>query len=112
MKYSANTSFAALVIRHADNVAKGFALSTSVVLTFALSMFFFDYHLTWLTAFGASTVIFTAYSFECSKDVMRCLETFASKINGRERKGSKASDSGCETSEADESALIVYESDD
>lgn len=51
-------------IKHADNVAKGFALSTSIVLTFAISILCFNYHMTLLTAVGASAVLVTAFTFE------------------------------------------------
>lgn len=65
MSRHADTGYAPFVqIKHADNVAKGFALSTSVVLTFGLSIAFFNYHLTALTAIGATTVVITAYAFE------------------------------------------------
>lgn len=68
-----------MVIKYADNVAKGFALSASAVLTFALSIAFLDYELTPQTAFGAFIVLATAFSFECHAQVSASLADFKTK---------------------------------
>lgn len=51
-------------IKYADNVAKSFALSASIVVTFALSVMCFNYHLTLSTAAGAGVVLLSAVTFE------------------------------------------------
>jgi hypothetical protein len=51
-------------IKHADNVAKGFALSASVVLTVIVCILFFHYQLTVSVIFGTLTVLLATFAFE------------------------------------------------
>jgi hypothetical protein len=51
-------------IKYADNVAKGFALSASVVLTVLVCIAFFHYQLTWAVVAGTLTVTLATYAFE------------------------------------------------
>lgn len=57
-------SLPALAIKHADNVAKGFALSVSVVFTFLLSVILFDFPLTTASILGGTAVIGSTLLFE------------------------------------------------
>lgn len=54
----------ALVIKHADNVAKGFALSMSIVLTLAISVVYFGQGLSLITVVGGLMVVVTSFTFE------------------------------------------------
>ncbi|CAH8543663.1 unnamed protein product [Heterobilharzia americana] len=56
----------AATIRYADNIRKGFASSLAIVLTFILSIFWFNFHPTILFFLGAilviiATVVYSAY---------------------------------------------------
>ncbi|KAM0751822.1 hypothetical protein T439DRAFT_342743 [Meredithblackwellia eburnea MCA 4105] len=54
----------ALAIKNADNVAKGFALSVSIVFTFLLSVILFDFQLTLPSVLGGLAVIGSTLMFE------------------------------------------------
>lgn len=54
---------AALVIKHADNIAKVFATSVSIILSFVASIPLFDYQLTLGAVVGGATVIGSTYLF-------------------------------------------------
>ena len=57
---------AALVIKHADNIAKVFATSSSIILSFAASIPLFDYQLTLGAVVGGGAVVGSTYIFgEC-----------------------------------------------
>lgn len=53
----------ALVIRYTDNIAKTFATSCSIVLSFALSIAFFDYHLNLATVVGSAATLYSTWLF-------------------------------------------------
>lgn len=54
---------AALVIKHADNIAKVFATSVSIILSFVASIPLFDYKLTLGAVVGGATVVGSTYLF-------------------------------------------------
>lgn len=54
---------AALVIKHADNIAKVFATSVSIILSFVASIPLFDYKLTVGAVVGGVTVVGSTYLF-------------------------------------------------
>ncbi|GAA6029995.1 hypothetical protein JCM8097_009206 [Rhodosporidiobolus ruineniae] len=54
----------AVAIKHADNVAKGFALSISIVFTFLLSVILFDFQLSSSSVIGGATVVISTLLFE------------------------------------------------
>lgn len=47
----------AVVIKHSDNILKGFATSISIILSFLASVVLFDFHVTLSFVIGASTVL-------------------------------------------------------
>lgn len=53
----------ALVVKHADNILKGFATSSAIVLSCIVSMILFDFELTILFTMGASLVIFSIFLY-------------------------------------------------
>ncbi|GAA5974127.1 hypothetical protein JCM11641_003450 [Rhodosporidiobolus odoratus] len=60
----------AVAIKHADNVAKGFALSISIVFTFLLSVILFDFQLSASSIIGGATVVSSTLLFEMApKDI-------------------------------------------
>jgi len=63
----ANQAFGGLlvaaVVKYADTVAKTYATSVSIVLSALLSVYLFDFTLTWLFGLGASMVIFAVYLY-------------------------------------------------
>lgn len=61
----------ALVIKYADNVAKGFALAASVCLTFVLSVLFFGVEATVPTVLGTAIVLLATLAFEQHERVRR-----------------------------------------
>ncbi|GAA6015564.1 hypothetical protein JCM10207_008127 [Rhodosporidiobolus poonsookiae] len=65
----------AVAIKHADNVAKGFALSISIVFTFLLSVILFDFQLTFSSVLGGATVVGSTLLFELAPKDIRQLFT-------------------------------------
>ncbi|KAM0747000.1 hypothetical protein T439DRAFT_359854 [Meredithblackwellia eburnea MCA 4105] len=57
----------ALVIRHADNVAKGFATSLAIVLSFAAGIFLFSFEITPAFLIGSIWVILATYLYHESE---------------------------------------------
>jgi len=53
----------ALVVKHADNILKGFATSSAIVLSCIVSMLLFDFQLTLLFTVGAGLVIFSIFLY-------------------------------------------------
>jgi solute carrier family 35 (UDP-sugar transporter), member A1/2/3 len=53
----------ALVIKYADNIVKGFATSASIVLASIVSMFAFDFVITWQFALGTTLVITSVWLY-------------------------------------------------
>lgn len=53
----------ALVVKHADNILKGFATSSAIVLSCIVSMILFDFELTVLFTLGAGLVIFSIFLY-------------------------------------------------
>lgn len=53
----------ALVVKHADNILKGFATSSAIVLSCIVSMLLFDFQLTILFTLGAALVIFSIFLY-------------------------------------------------
>lgn len=53
----------ALVVKHADNILKGFATSAAIVLSCIVSILIFDFHLTFLFTLGAGLVIFSIFLY-------------------------------------------------
>ena len=53
----------ALVIKFADNIVKGFATSASIVLACAISIFAFDFTITWQFAIGTAFVIASVWIY-------------------------------------------------
>lgn len=53
-----------LVIQHADNIAKSFSTSMSILLSFAASMFLFDYRLSWGVLLGSAAILGSTWLFD------------------------------------------------
>jgi len=53
----------ALAVNYADNIAKNFATSISILVSFLASVFFFDFHITWLYLLGTVTVVGATYLY-------------------------------------------------
>ncbi|CAF3772750.1 unnamed protein product [Adineta steineri] len=53
----------ALVVKHADNILKGFATSAAIIISCIISMVLFDFQMTVLFAFGAVLVIFSVFLY-------------------------------------------------
>ncbi|KPV77036.1 uncharacterized protein RHOBADRAFT_34497, partial [Rhodotorula graminis WP1] len=53
----------AVAIKHADNIAKGFALSISIVFTFLLSVILFNFELSTPSVLGATVVVASTLLF-------------------------------------------------
>ena len=53
----------AMVIKYANNILKGFATSSAIVLSCIVSMALFDFQLTFLFALGSSLVIFSIFLY-------------------------------------------------
>ncbi len=53
----------ALVVKHADNILKGFATSLAIVLSCIVSILIFDFQLTILFTLGSSLVIFSIFLY-------------------------------------------------
>ena len=61
--HSAGGLIVALVVKHADNILKGFATSSAIVLSCIVSIILFDFQLTILFTLGASLVIFSIFLY-------------------------------------------------
>ena len=57
---------AAVVIKYADNIAKSFSTSVSIILSFVASMILFDYSVTWGVVVGGAAVIGATWIFSKS----------------------------------------------
>ena len=53
----------AVVVKYADNILKGFATSAAIILSCIASMYFFEFHLTYLFTAGAFLVIMSVYMY-------------------------------------------------
>ncbi|SCZ92521.1 BZ3500_MvSof-1268-A1-R1_Chr5-2g07939 [Microbotryum saponariae] len=73
----------ALAIKYADNVAKSFALSVSIVFTFLLSVLMFDFQVTPSTAIGALAVVGSTMLFEVDQSALKS----AIMLDGHKRAG-------------------------
>ena len=91
---------AALVIKHADNIAKVFATSLSIILSFIASIPLFDYKLTVGAVVGGATVVGSTYLFGeflalcVDSDLPDSLRSYGRTRSGWVRQGGC---SGCET---------------
>ncbi|KAK4705359.1 solute carrier family 35 (UDP-sugar transporter), member A1/2/3, partial [Phenoliferia sp. Uapishka_3] len=74
----------AVAIKHADNVAKGFALSISIVFTFLLSVILFDFQLTVPSVLGGLAVVGSTLLFEMDDSAFR--NYFTPELYGRKAK--------------------------
>ncbi|BGP29323.1 hypothetical protein JCM10296v2_001062 [Rhodotorula toruloides] len=63
----------AVAIKYADNVAKGFALSVSIVFTFLLSVILFNFQLSIPSVVGGLAVVLSTIIFEVSPKAIRQL---------------------------------------
>jgi len=63
MIHSAGGLIVALVVKHADNILKGFATSMAIVFACIVSMLIFDFQLTLLFTLGSSLVIFSIFLY-------------------------------------------------
>ncbi|GAA5863321.1 hypothetical protein JCM1840_007486 [Sporobolomyces johnsonii] len=64
----------AVAIKHADNVAKGFAMSISIVFTFLLSVILFDFQLSLSSIIGGAVVVGSTILFEMGpRDIRQLL---------------------------------------
>ncbi len=61
--HSAGGLIVALVVKHADNILKGFATSSAIVLSCIVSMLLFDFQLTLLFTLGSGLVIFSIFLY-------------------------------------------------
>ncbi|BGP13220.1 hypothetical protein JCM10213_005010 [Rhodosporidiobolus nylandii] len=73
----------AVAIKHADNVAKGFALAISIVFTFLLSVILFDFQLSLSSVVGGATVVTSTLLFEMAPKDIRNLFTGDRHSSGR-----------------------------
>lgn len=53
----------AIVVKHADNILKGFANSISIILSCTISYFIFDFNITVLFFIGCSFVMYSTYLY-------------------------------------------------
>lgn len=53
----------AVVVKYADNILKGFAASSAIVVSCIVSVFFFDFKLSFQFVAGASLVMFSVYLY-------------------------------------------------
>lgn len=60
---SAGGLIVALVVKYADNILKGFATSSAIVISCIVSMALFDFQLTMLFALGSALVIFSIFLY-------------------------------------------------
>ena len=60
---SAGGLIIALVVKHADNILKGFATSSAIILSCIVSMLLLDFQLTVLFALGSALIIFSIFLY-------------------------------------------------
>ncbi|KAL5111737.1 UDP-N-acetylglucosamine transporter [Taenia crassiceps] len=60
---SAGGILVALVVKHADNILKGFACSASIVITCIVSFVFFNSSLSWTFLFGTTCVVLAVFLY-------------------------------------------------
>lgn len=53
----------ALVVKYADNILKGFATSISIILSSLLSVYLFEFIVSWNFGIGAAMVIMATYVY-------------------------------------------------
>jgi len=53
----------AIVVKHADNILKGFANSISIILSCAVSYFIFDFNITLLFVIGCAIVLYSTFLY-------------------------------------------------
>ncbi|OWF38458.1 UDP-galactose translocator-like [Mizuhopecten yessoensis] len=53
----------AVVVKYADNILKGFATSAAIIISCILSMYFFDFHVSFQFTCGASLVMASIYMY-------------------------------------------------
>ena len=53
----------ALVVKYADNILKGYATSLSIIMSSVLSIWLFDFELSWLFGIGTALVISAVYMY-------------------------------------------------
>ncbi|KAK5119691.1 hypothetical protein LTR85_007267 [Meristemomyces frigidus] len=56
----------ALVVNYTDNIAKNFATSISIIVSFLASVFFFDFHITSLYLLGTAIVLGATYMYNAT----------------------------------------------
>ncbi|KAK4545901.1 hypothetical protein LTR36_002465 [Oleoguttula mirabilis] len=56
----------ALVVNYTDNIAKNFATSISIIVSFLASVFFFDFHITSLYLLGTAIVLGATYLYNAT----------------------------------------------
>jgi UDP-sugar transporter A1/2/3 len=61
--HSAGGLIVALVVKHADNILKGFATSSAIILSCIVSIAIFDFQLTLLFTLGSGLVIFSIFLY-------------------------------------------------
>jgi UDP-sugar transporter A1/2/3 len=54
----------AMVVKYADNILKGFATSISIIISCMVSVWLFDFNVTWSFIFGAAFVIYSTYLYD------------------------------------------------
>ncbi|CAL3969144.1 unnamed protein product [Diplocarpon coronariae] len=57
----------AMCINYADNIAKNFATSISIILSFMFSVFFFEFQVTLKFVFGTAVAIFATYLYSSAE---------------------------------------------
>lgn len=62
----------AAVMKYADNILKCFATSISVVLSCLVSVFAFDFKITWMFCLGALMVLFSTYTYNNHESFSVC----------------------------------------
>jgi UDP-sugar transporter A1/2/3 len=60
---SAGGLIVALVVKYADNILKGFATSSAIIISCIVSMILFNFQLTFLFALGSALVIFSIFLY-------------------------------------------------
>ncbi|EGG01495.1 uncharacterized protein MELLADRAFT_45116 [Melampsora larici-populina 98AG31] len=68
----------ALVIKFSDNIAKGFATSVSILISFGLSLVLFEFKLSLGSLMGIGLVVFSTWFFNVSQDQ---LDRLGRKLN-------------------------------
>ncbi|KAK5996483.1 UDP-galactose transporter [Cladobotryum mycophilum] len=66
-----NGILASLVIRDADNIIKNFATSISIVLSFLMSIYMFDFKVTLTFLGGTSLVLLATYMYSAPEDILQ-----------------------------------------